>query len=425
MLIRIVRAWLLVMLVAASLAPSSLRADDRPDHTVVVLLFDGWAPSLVQSIPAPALERMRKQGAWTHKMLPAFPTISLINQTTISTGCWPEHHGIVTNVFLDPQRGEYDHSHDADWLIGCEHLHQAAERQGVRSAALGWVGRYSTARGNLATHASPERAFAEFPTDQERTDQVVRLLQLPDADRPRLILAYFKGPDGAEHFKGMDSDATRQAAVESDACVGKILDTIAAQPFHDRTTLIVTTDHGMIPVTHDVNISKILLNHKVDAQYRSTGTTSFLYFADRAQIDRAFTELSGYKEFDVVRKNAQPADWHIGTGPRVGDLIISTHPPYFIEDISRWPKWAHWLGTWGPEFLPATFALKATHGYPADTPGIAGIFYVWGAGVAAGHEVESMRAIDIHPTVTHLLGIAPGTPVDGQVAQGFLTPKPD
>jgi predicted AlkP superfamily pyrophosphatase or phosphodiesterase len=32
-------------------------------------------------------------------MVPPLPTISFISQTTISTGCWPEHHGIVTNVF--------------------------------------------------------------------------------------------------------------------------------------------------------------------------------------------------------------------------------------------------------------------------------------------------------------------------------------
>jgi len=421
-----VRLRLLVAFVAGVVGlalPFAAGADDGADRTVVVLLFDGWAPSLLQSIPAPALDRMRREGAWTHKMLPAFPTISLVNQTTISTGCWPEHHGIVTNVFLDPSRGEYDHSHDADWLTGCEHLHQAAERQGVRAAALGWVGRYSSTRGDLATYASSERNFAAFPSDPERAEQVLEQLRLADDKRPRLILAYFKGPDGAEHFKGMDSDETRQAVIESDACVGKILAGIDALAFRDRVTLIVTTDHGMIPVTHDVNISKILLNHNIEAQYRSSGTTSFLYFADHNLIGRAFTELSGYKEFDVVRKDAQPADWHLGTGPRVADLILSTHPPYFIEDISRWPKWAHWLGTWGPEFLPATFALKATHGYPADTPGVAGIFYVWGSGIAPAHEVESIRAIDLHPTVTHLLGVAPGKQVDGQVARKFLTPS--
>ncbi len=84
-------------------------------------------------------------------MDPAFPTISLINAVTISTGCWPENHGIVTNKFIDPERGFYDHSGDADWLTGCEHMHQAAERQGLTTAALGWVGRHSETRGAQAS----------------------------------------------------------------------------------------------------------------------------------------------------------------------------------------------------------------------------------------------------------------------------------
>ena len=54
------------------------------------------------------------------------------------------------------------------------------------------------------------------------------------------------------------------------------------------------------------------------------------------------------REFDVVRKEAQPADWHLGSGPRIGDLILSAHPPFFIEDADNWPWWAKWLGGWGP-----------------------------------------------------------------------------
>ncbi|MBI3785346.1 MAG: alkaline phosphatase family protein [Deltaproteobacteria bacterium] len=394
-------------------------ADDR---TVVVLLFDGFAPSLLKTFPLAALDFMRQEGAWTHHMIPAFPTISLVNQTTISTGCWPEHHGIVTNVFIDPQRGTYDHSHDADWLIGCEHMHQVAERQAVKSAALGWVGRTSSSRGDLASRVSGEKTFAEFPSDEERERQVIGLLMLPDRERPRLILAYFRGPDGTEHFKGMNHPDTRQAVETAGRAIGHIADTIRSRPWGNRATLIVTTDHGMINTTYNVNVQRILADHAIRARFVSTGSTSFLYFDDPSQIERAARELSGYGEaFDVVRKGVQPEGWHIGSGPRVGDLILSAKPPYFIEDIGRWPCWSQWLGTWGPEFLWARFALKATHGYPPATAGVEGLFYAWGAGIAKGREVSSLHAIDIHPTVMSLLGIAPGNPIDGRVATEFFT----
>jgi predicted AlkP superfamily pyrophosphatase or phosphodiesterase len=403
------------LLLAATVAAAS-------DRTVVVMLFDGFAPALLDGVETPALQRMRAQGAWTHDLTPVFPSISIPNQVSISTGCWPKNHGIVSNEFLDPQRGHYDHFVDADWLTGCEHLFQVAERQGVRSAALGWVGRFSETRGELASATSMERKFAEYPDDPQRAKQVIQMLRAPDQQRPRLILAYFHGPDNAAHFSGLDSARTRQAVADSDARIGEVIEAISQLPFADQTTLIVTTDHGMVPVSHNVNITKILLNNEINARVTSSGTTSFLYFDDPREADRALRSLSAYTQFSAVRKTAAPAEWHLGNGARVGDIILSAKPPYFIEDIRRWPAWLQWLGTFGPEFLWARLTLRASHGYPPGTPGVEGILYAWGAGIAKGREVVNVNAIDVHPTVAQLLGILPGEPVDGQIATDLLLP---
>jgi alkaline phosphatase D len=398
-------------------------ASETPQRTVVVLLFDGFAPAVVDAFETPNLDRMRREGAATHHMEPPFPTISLISGATISTGCWPEHHGIVTNLFLDPERGVYDHDPDADWLTGCEHLQQAAERQGVRAAAIGWIGHRSGTRGPQATFVGPDErpcgnALVE-PTDLTRADEVVRLLGLPASERPRLLLAYFCGPDGALHFTGMDSEETRKAVAQSDAIIGRVL---AALPKDAPATLLVTTDHGMREVSQIVNVKRILGRHGITARTKSTGTTSFVYLDDPTQGDVAAAKLADYDEFDVLRKGALPPYAHLGSGPRVADLILSAHPPYFIEDLDRWPSWAQWLGDWGPDFIWARFSLKASHGYPPDTPGVHGILYAWGSGIAAGRDVAKVRAIDIHPTVAHLLGMEPGKPVDGKTEAALLSP---
>lgn len=399
------------------LAPPAFAADRR---TVIVLLFDGWAPAMVDGFETPNLDRMRREGSWTHSFVPVFPTISMVNQVSISTGCLPQSHGIVSNEFRDPARGRYDHDQDASWLTGCEHLHQAAERQGVRAGVLGWVGRFRRSQGRQAGIVSEESAFTEFPQDNERARQVVDVLRLPDGPRPRLILAYFRGPDAAAHFTGMDSDKTRAAIERSDAALGAILAAIEELPWRDRVTLMVTTDHGMTPVRGIVNIKKILLNHGIDAAAISSGTSSFLYFDDASKIDDAYVRLSGYEEFRVVRREAQPESWRIGGSGRVGDLVISARPPYFIEDLDTWPSWLRWLGTWGPEFMWTEMSLKATHGYPPAEAPVDGIFYAWGAGVARGRDLKHAQVIDVHPTVCRLLGIEPGRPVDGRVIESVL-----
>jgi alkaline phosphatase D len=415
----LIRSVLFLLVAGSVLSPSLASASS--ERTVVVMLFDGIAPVYMERFPTPAFDRMRKEGAWTHRMDPAFPTISLINGVTISTGCWPEHHGVVTNLFLDPERGVYDHSIDADWLTGCEHLHQAAERQAVSTATLGWYGRTSTEHGPLASTMPPnELTWEDYPDDAGRAEQVVEQLLRPPAERPRLILAYFKGPDGAGHFAGMDAEETRAAMIASDAAVGRVLEAVDALPDADAIQVLVTTDHGMVPVTHVVNIARILRRHDIQARALSTGTTSFLYFESEQGIGEAFEKLSTYEEFDVVRREDQPRDWHLGTGPRVGDLIVSAHPPYFIEDSASWPWFLRWLGTVGPDFLDATRSLKASHGYPTGTPGVEGILYARGSAFAPGRRVERVRAIDIHPTVMHLLDLEPGRPVDGVVAEALL-----
>jgi predicted AlkP superfamily pyrophosphatase or phosphodiesterase len=413
-----------MLALALGLATGASSAAGAPvDRTVVLMLFDGFAPAVVDRFETPQLDRMGREGVFTHRFEPAFPTISLINGVTISTGCWPENHGIVTNVFLDPLRGRYDHDADADWLTGCEHLHQAAERQGLRSAALSWVGARSASRGPQASIVGPdEEPCTELiePRDLARADEVVRLLRLPAAERPRLVLAYFCGPDGAEHFTGMESAETQRAVEQSDAIVGRVLEAIDRLGERGRITLLVTTDHGMREVSHIVNIRRILLAHGVEAEAVSTGTTSFVYLKDRSRLAEALRKLAAYSEFELLEKGRLPAWARLGAGPRVPDLIVSAHPPYFIEDTERWPSWLQWLGSYGPQFLWARFSLKASHGYPPGTPGIEGILYAWGSGIRAGRELAHARAIDVHPTVAHLLGMEPGRPVDGHVVRELL-----
>jgi predicted AlkP superfamily pyrophosphatase or phosphodiesterase len=412
---------LLGWLALALLLPGPPAAAVPPgERTVVVLLFDGVAPALLDLAPVPAFERMRREGAFSHGFEPPFPTISLISGFTVSTGCWPEHHGIVTNKFLDERGVLYDHSRDADWAFGCEHLHQVAERQGVRAAALDWYGARSHARGPLASIVDGTPGHDSFPEDEVRAEEVAGLLALPAETRPRLVLAYFRGPDAAAHFEGMRAKRTRDAVVRMDRAVARVMRAIEEGPGRDATTLVVTTDHGMAPITEIVNIERILRVNQIRARAVSTGTTSFLYFDDAAEIEPAARKLAAYPQFEVLRKEALPDYARLGTSVRVAPLIVSAKPPFFIEDASSWPVTLRWLGPFGPQFPSARFFLKATHGYPPATPGMAGVVYLWGDGVAAGIYKSHVRAVDLHPTVTTLLGIEPGIPQDGEPVRPFL-----
>lgn len=386
-------------------------------RTVVVVMFDGFAPAMVEAANTPNLDRIAKEGVWSSHLVPAFPTVSLSNHTTFVTGCWPERHGIVSNTFIDPERGRYDHARDADWLTGCEPVWAAAERQGVPAAALGFTARMSGTKGALASHVDKEVRWEKWGSDMARAEEVVRLLNKPDGKRPALIAIYLKGPDNDAHFKGTLAPETLKTAEESDAVVGRLMEAIEALPPERETALVIGTDHGMIDVGPLINIGRIMGKHDIKARVAASGASAYVYLDEGENADRVAEALAGYADaFTVYRKGSYPDFARIGDSARTGDLLLVAKPPYWLEGPEVFPDYVHWLGIttfWATTFTPMFGGIKAAHGYDPAIPEMHGIFYAWGAGVAKGREIERLDMIDVHPTVMALMGLEPGNPVDG------------
>jgi len=295
------------------------------DRTVVLLVFDGLAPGIVAAADTPNLDRMAAQGAHTSAMRPVFPTLSMPNHYSLSTGCQPERHGFVSNRFVDPGRGLIGNVHDADWLLDCEPIHVAAERQGIRSAVLGWFGAVSSSRGALATIAVPART--PMPSPSQQVDSVIGQLRRPKRERPGLITAYSSEPDHTAHDHGVGAPATLEMAQEVDRAIGQLLDAVQAMGQRDEVVVLVTTDHGMIDADEFVNINAVVRRHGVDAMIAAEGSIANLYLTDPTTVDDAKRKLQGSPYFDVIDPRSPPPYAHFGDGPRVGQLVLSLRPP--------------------------------------------------------------------------------------------------
>src|SRR5262245_51818825 len=203
-------------------------AASAAERTVVLVLFDGFAPAMADATKTPNLDIIKKEGAWSRHLVPVYPTVSLPNHTSFTTGCWPEHHGIVQNMFRDPVRGLYTENGDADWLTGCEPVWQAAERQGVKAAAFNFANRAGTKRGALASTINEMKPWEELPSDDEILTRATALLRSTDAARPRLIALYFRGPDHEAHVNGVTSPQTLAEVRKADTIIGKLMGAIKA-----------------------------------------------------------------------------------------------------------------------------------------------------------------------------------------------------
>lgn len=399
-----------------ALAPSAASAPS--DRNVVVLVFDGLAPELVRSVKTPNLDRMAREGAHTLAMRPVFPTLSMPNHNSLSTGCYPERHGIVSNHFIDPALGLYADKGNALWLEGCEHLSEVLERQGIRVAIHGWMGAHKNA-ALLATHGGP---LEDPPLGiDERVDQVIATIGNPSGARSRFIAGYMDEPDHVLHFEGLDAPEAKRTMQQVDAAVGRVLEAIEKAGIADRTALIVTTDHGMVRVGTHLNAEGILRSRDIEALVAADGSIAHVYLKDPSTRDAAVKKLSAMPQLEVIVPESAPSWAHLGRSKRLGDLILSAKPPYYMFDRGFWPKHLRFGALLSGDELTDK-RLAGMHGYPPDTKGVEAVFFAYGAGIARGAKLDGLRTIDVHPTIAALLAAKPGAPLDGHVFEPALVP---
>jgi predicted AlkP superfamily pyrophosphatase or phosphodiesterase len=377
------------------------RADAKP--VVILLSFDGVRHDYLGRGPLPAFERIAREGARAEALVPIFPSTTFPNHVALATGTHADRHGIVGNKFLDAQLGAFDYGNDARFL-DAEPLWAAAERQGVAAATFFWVASETDWRGVGARYR--KAPFDPEVTEQEKVAQILAWLDLPEAERPGLIMAWWHGADHAGHQNGPDAKETRAALRAQDRELGRLLAGIDARAAWGETTLVVVSDHGMTSYEKTVDVRAVLAEAGVRARVIHAVATAQVHLKKPAQAARALEVLRALPGVEAWRRDELPERLRYRS-PRVGDVVALAEPPLALlpanDRGARFGGLARLLGG----------ALGA-HGYdPGRHPEMHGIFVALGRGVPKGARLPRVRAIDVAPTVAKLLGIAPPASAEG------------
>ncbi|WP_031478458.1 alkaline phosphatase family protein [Streptomyces bicolor] len=232
------------MALGASTAPGAHAVPTLPSGTskdkVLVIGMDGLRHDRIDAANAPHLKAMMSEGTYGTSLLYAGPmaaTSSGPGWSTISTGVWPDKHGVKDNTFVGKRYDRYP----------------------------GFLARLARIRPALATYAAVDWK----PLDTQGTvtpGADVKLVLDGDADgytghdatiagdaetiirdqNPDVLFVYFGQSDIVGHDSGAGSQAYLDQIAVQDAYLGRLRAAIKARPSRatERWTVIVTTDHG-------------------------------------------------------------------------------------------------------------------------------------------------------------------------------------
>lgn len=271
---------------------SVLDGSDARAERLYIFLLDGFSQTallrLLDNEPAsiPNLARLIHAGAMLrYGSITNFPSITWPSHNTIGTACWGGHHDIVNPTYylrdrretVTPQGQQFD---TAKYLSpDVETIFEAAHRvlgswDGVRGALTASINE-PCCRG--AGHASLERRLIgdreelrrlTAETEGEISPRWAAELQefghhisglvdnrglaqarqlILDTSHPVPVVIYHELslPDSAAHDYGPHHEGAREAYIETDRRIGRVLEALESRGALDGTLFVVTSDHGM------------------------------------------------------------------------------------------------------------------------------------------------------------------------------------
>ncbi|MBQ1647995.1 MAG: alkaline phosphatase family protein [Bacteroidales bacterium] len=373
------------------------------DNYTVVISLDGFRWDYPDMYDMPFMDSLASIGVKA-RMEPSFPSSTFPNHYTLVTGLVPDHHGLVNNSFWNPDTnhgyslGDPESRYSPDYYGG-EPIWATAQRQGVKAGVVYWVGSDIAIGGVYPTYY---RNWDEDPhwTFEERVDELVRLLSLPEKERPHLVMGYFDEPDHQGHVFGPYAPETKAMCAHMDSLMHSFYKRIMALPIADRINLVITGDHGMTEISPERFIP-LQETFPEEWAVRISGNNPTSIWAAPGCADSLYNRLSKIEHISVWRHGEVPERLCYGTSNRLGDIIVSPD-----------------LG-WQFNFKPSH--NNGTHGFNCTETDMLVAFRAAGPDFKVGYEApltegepSAFRNIDIYPMICKLLGIKPA-PVDGKL----------
>lgn len=384
-----------LLLVACVHAPPRDPQSTRGRTPLVLVSIDGYRADYLDRGLSPTLRRLADTGVRAQWMNPSYPSLTFPNHYTLVTGLWPDHHGIVSNRFIDARLGTFDYhdriASDRGGWWGGEPLWMTAREQGLPVATMFWPGSSATIAGQHAQRWYPYDA--DLPM-AERVDRVLGWLREPPRSRPQFITLYFEAVDRAGHDFGPDSPEVDAAITQVDAALRRLVAGIAGNGPDRAVNLVIVSDHGMAAIASNrVSFIDDLVDPRLINVVTSDEFVGINPLAGETDIvERAL--LGAHPHVECWRRSELPPRWHYGSNPRIPAIICQPQDGWLMMTRAKFAQ-----------KLP-TFRLGG-HGFDPDLRSMHALFVANGPSFGSGVVLAPFDNVDVYPLMARLLGITP------------------
>lgn len=398
---RLLAACVLLIVAACATKPEEPAAPGL----VVLVSIDGFRPDYLQRGMTPTLSKLAAEGVRAESMRPSFPSLTFPNHYTVVTGLRPDHHGVVNNAMEDPGHPGVTFTlsnrvvnSQPHWWNDAAPIWVSAERQGVRTATMFWPGSEVEIRG---VRPRDWVVFDQAMPSAARVDRALSWLDRPAAERPRFLTLYFDIVDTAGHQHGPDSAETNAALAETDAAMKRFMDGLATRGFGATANIVVTSDHGMAPVSPDrmVDMDAIIAPTLVRYAWHP-GPIAGLEPAAGQTMDVLTPVLGRHGHVECWKKETLPARFHFGSHRRVPPVVCMADTGWTLNSSARQRSYP---------------VRGGAHGYDPEDPLMGALFIAHGPAFKQGVVVPAFDNVHVYPQLADLLGVKPEAS-DGDLA---------
>ena len=452
-------AWRRILAAALLAAPLAAWTQPSPPSRHLLIVVDGLRPDYVTDAVMPNLVALGRRGVVFANHHSVYPTVTRVNASSISTGAYPERHGLMGNTVFFPKVDPakfLDTSNRGDLLkiaaaegqlLTAPTLGQSLQSAGKKmlvvssgSSGSAFLNNHTVAGGAILhpQFTLPESlgkdmtALGPVPAEGAPADALDRyavdaFLKVGLKQDPTVTVLWLGALDDTAHDKGIGAPETVAILEHVDRELERLEDGLRAAGLFETYDIWVTSDHGFSTYTGGVDLSALLKPHArtmADGSPRIVAGGGAIYVRDGDQgtvsaIVAALQKTAGAGA--IFTRATQPGSL---TGSVPGSLSF---------EAARWTHERSAQILFSPDWTDAanahgwrgTEASNGTAGHGSSSPwDIHNTLIAAGPDLRRGITIQSPSAnVDFAPTFLELLSLpvpstVQGRPLDEALVRG-------